>query len=183
MANKYDFEPELCACCGQSKTYPLPIDWGTTVIVKAVARAVRLKGINVIHPTKEMEVPGKDWNYSAAVNYGKLTSTQIGNFSRAKAHGLIARYKEEPGNWLLTTKGAAFLRGEQVPQIRIRYKNGVTPNPDAPKYWKPERYRVTIHDIMQRGSKAPVWEGIDFNIIEGRIVVDLEDGSTKPMFV
>lgn len=181
--NNYGFEPRICGCCGQAETYPLPIDWGTAVIVKAVARAVRLKGINVIHPTKEMEVPGKDWTYERAINEGKLTSTQIGNFSRAKAHGLIARYQPEPGNWLLTSKGAAFLRGDAIPRIRVRTKKGVTATltPEE-RYWKPDEYQITIHEILRRGSKTPVWEGIDFDIREGRIVVDFEDGTTKPIF-
>lgn len=183
MANNYGFKARTCDCCGQAETYPLPIDWGTAVIVKAIARAVRLKGINVIHPTKEMEVPGKDWTYELAINEGKLTSTQIGNLSRAKAHGLIARYRKEPGNWLLTSKGAAFLRGEAIPRVRVRTKKGVTKTlaPEE-RYWKPDEYRITIHEVMMRGSKKPVWEGIDFNIVEGRIVVDLEDGGTTPMF-
>ena len=88
--NKYNFEPEICECCGQAQTYLLPIDWGTALIVKAVARAIRLKGINAIHPVKEMEVPAKGWNYGMAINDGKLTSNQIGNFTRARVHGLIA---------------------------------------------------------------------------------------------
>lgn len=183
MSNKYGFNPRICTCCGQAETYPLPIDWGTAVIVKAVARAIRIKGINVIHPTKEMEVPANEWTYDRAINEGKLTSIQIGNFTRAKAHGLIAMYKKESGNWVLTSKGAQFLRGESIPKIRVRKKQGVSRElTQEEKYWKPEDYRITIHEILRRGSKTPIWEGIDFDIREGRIVLDFEDGTTKPMF-
>ena len=181
--NAYGFKARECGCCGQAETYALPVDWGTAIIVKAVARAIRIKGINVIHPTKEMEVPTKDWTYQRAVNEGKLTSKQIGNFSRAKAHGLIARYKDEPGNWLLTSKGAAFLRGQAIPRLRVRTKHGVTQKlAPEDRYWMPEKYQVTIHEVLSRGSKYPRWEGIDFDIVEGRIVVDLQEGSTKPIF-
>ena len=93
--NKYTFEAEICECCGQAKTYLLPIDWGTALIVKAVARAVSKKG--------------------------------------SRSH------KEE--------------------------------------YFGAEYHTCTVHEIMGRGSKFPTWEGIDFDIVEGRIVKDLP---TKP---
>lgn len=184
MSKKYQFESPTCDCCGAKLFYPLAIDWGTAVIVKAVARAVRLKGINVIHPTKEMEVPGSEWNYLRAVNEGKLTSTQIGNLKgRAKAHGLVAQYKDEPGNYVLTSKGAKFLRGEPIPAVRIRRKKGVTTDyPSGEKYYKPDQYQVTIHEILKPGSDFPVWDGIDFDIVNGRIVNDFEEGTTKPIF-
>ena len=71
-----------------------------------IARYIRTKGINVVHPRKEME------GHS-------LSSNDVGNLSRARFHGLIAKVKGEKGNYLLTTKGAKFLRGEAVPKYAI----------------------------------------------------------------
>lgn len=172
--NKYNFEPEICDCCGQAKTYLLPIDWGTAVIVKAVAAKVREKQINIVHPTKEMEVPGKAWTYDRAITEGVLTSTQIGNFTRARVHGLIARREGEAGNWVLTRKGAQFLRGERIPRLAVIEKSRKTEGGRSHKqsYFKPEEFNCTIQEIVHPGSKFPVWEGIDFDIVEGRIVLD-----------
>lgn len=182
--NKYNFEPEICECCGQAKTYLLPIDWGTALIVKAVASRIREKGINVVHPTKEMEVPAKDWNYKRAITEGVLTSTQIGNFTRARVHGLIARYKDEPGNWLLTRKGAQFLRGQRIPRLAIiRKARKLADDKTAShkeEYFMPEEQTCTVHEIMHHGSKYPIWEGIDFDIVEGRIVQDLPAKQPAP---
>ena len=172
--NKYGFTPEICKCCGQARTYLLPIDWGTTVILKAVAAAVRNKGINMIHPTKEMEMPSSNWTYYAAIHHGMLTSTQIGNMTRARVHGLIARSQKEAGNWVLTRKGAAFLRGERIPRLAVIEKTRKTEGGRSHKidYFKPEENTCTVHEI-NTNEDIPVWEGIDFDIVEGRIVVDV----------
>lgn len=169
--NKYNFTPEICECCGQAQTYVLPIDWGTAMIVKALAARIHIKGINFVHPTKEMEVPAKEWTYERAITEGVLTSTQIGNFTRARVHGLIARHKDEPGNWLLTRKGAQFLRGERIPRLAVIRKTLKTENGRSHKeeYFQPEEHTCTVHEIIRKGN-YPAWEGIDFDIIEGRIV-------------
>ena len=171
--NKYDFEPEICEHCGQAKTYLLPIDYGTALIVKAVAAAIRNKKINLVHPVKEMEVSAKDWNYKRAIMEGVLTSNQIGNFTRARVHGLIARSKDEPGNWLLTRKGALFLKGEEVPRLAIIEKSRKVDGGRSHKqdYYKPDEFRCTVKEMSK--PNLPYWEGIDFDIVEGRIVHDL----------
>ena len=176
MANKYNFEPEICTNCGQAETYLLPIDWGTALIVKAVAAAVRRKGINLIHPTKEMEVPATEWNYDRAVSEGVLTSTMIGNFTRARVHGLIARDRREPGNWLLTRKGAEFLRGGSIPRLAVIRKTTKTEEGRSHKeeYFMDDQYTCTIRDLEAMKKDAPKWEGIDFDIVEGRIVRDAQ---------
>ena len=163
-----NYKPETCAHCGQDTSYVLGIDPGTAVIVKAVSAAIRAKGINAIHPKKEMEVPARDWSYRLAVNEGKLTSTQIGNFTRARVHGLIARIKGEPGNWCLTSKGGAFLRGEAVPRYAIVTKSTAEERSHKEEYFEPEANQVTIHEVNVPGE--PMWEGISFEIREGRIV-------------
>lgn len=164
-----EFAPNVCECCGQATEYILPIDRGTTVIVKALAAAISRKGINIIHPTKEMEVPVADWTYARGVRDGVLTSTQIGNFTRARVHGLIARSHDKPGNWLLTSKGARFLRGETVPRFAVVSKSAVGNDERSHKesYFEPEVHVCTVHDFTK---KDPMWEGINFDIIDGQVV-------------
>jgi hypothetical protein len=168
-----DFTPEVCECCGQTTQLLYPIDAGTADIVKAVAVAVGNKGINMVHLRKELEVDAKEWNYGRMLREGVLTSNHIGNGTRPRKHGLIAFAsidgKREIGNYLLTKKGAAFLRGESVPKYAIQ--NKVTGHIEG--YWKPNVYRVTIHDLWRKDTDR--WEGIDFDIEEGRIIHDLPE--------
>lgn len=168
--NKYGFEPGICEHCDQAKTYLLPIDWGTALIVKAFAARIRAKGINMIHPTKEMLVVNKEWNYERAIREGVLTSNQIGNFTRARVHGLLARNKDNAGNWVLTRKGASFLRGERIPRLAIIEKSRKAEGGRSHKqdYFKPDEFTVTVSEVSKKDSQP--WEGIDFDIVEGQIV-------------
>jgi len=156
--------PEKCSCCGQSITYLLPIDKGTTDILRAVARAIMNKGINAIHPRKEMEVDlGVDSSYELMVQAGKLTSNMVGNLSRPRFHGLIAKIKEQPGNYCLTRKGAAFLKGDIIPKYAIvnkalKHQTG---------YWMEEKYQATIKDFSRNEE---YWEGLDYDIREGQVL-------------
>ena len=98
---KVEYKPEECACCHQTTTYLLSIDRGTTEIMYAIAHFIGKKGINIVHPRKEME-----GEY--------LTSNQVGNLSRARMHGLIASVDGNPGSYCMTKKGGHFLRGGAV---------------------------------------------------------------------
>lgn len=159
--NQPVFKPDICGACGQSKTYLIPIDRGTTEITRAIAAAIRVKGINAIHPRREMEP------------LGLLTSNQIGNLSRPHRHGLIAKVKGEPGNWCLTSKGSRFLRGERVPKFAIVSK--VTGHQIG--YFEPLRLTTTIQECLKAGER---WEGIDFQIVEGRILKDVPMPAMPP---
>lgn len=150
------YEPETCSHCGQTTTYPISVDRGTVDIVKQIARFIGRKGINAVHPRKEME-----GEY--------LTSNQVGNLSRARLHGLIARIKGESGNYLLTKKGSEFLRGESIPKVAIIKKavKGVAIHNIG--YFEPDEIRCTISDFDETES---YWEGINYKISEGRIIRD-----------
>lgn len=164
------FKKEICGECGQAKTYLLALDRGTTVIVSAFAAAVRKKGINIIHPKKEMEVHGKEWNLKLANSEGVLTSTQIGNLTRARVHGLLARVKNEAGNWCMTTKGAQFLKNIPVPRFAIMRKSTAEHRSHKDEYFEPEHYTITASELALEGEN---WAAIDFQIVDGRIVYDL----------
>jgi len=151
-----------CQHCNQTETYLLPLDPGTARLVVEIARGIRAKGINAIHPRKEIEPTGA------------LSSNDVGNLSRPHRHGLIAKVKGNPGNWLLTSKGAVFLRGEPVPRYAVVSK--VTGHQIG--YAEPEKYRTTLRDLV--GQDFP-WEGIGFDIQGGQVVRTLEDLKTpKP---
>ncbi|KKL12790.1 hypothetical protein LCGC14_2532250 [marine sediment metagenome] len=190
------FIPKKCENCNQTTEYMLALDRGTCNIVKCFATRVRIKGINVIHPKKEMEVPHKEWNYKKGFEEGVLTSTQIGNLTRARIHGLLARIKGEPGNWCITQKGALFLKGNPILQYAImdkrtrqlkRYAWGECPanmkshslinshvgvickNCDA---YIPREIVAFISDFK---SGSEYWIGINYTIESGRVVYDVKD--------
>jgi len=158
---KTEYSPETCPCCSQTTTYLIPVDRGTVDIVKAIASAIRQKGINVIHPRKEME------NEKCDIALGCLTSNQVGNLTRPRCHGLIAKVKGNPGNYCLTTKGAKLLRGENIPRFAIMSKT----EGHQVGYFRPEEATVNIRDFS---SDDAYWQGIDFEIQEGYIVKDLQ---------
>jgi len=140
-----EYKPEKCECCGQTKTYILGIDEGTIDIVRRIATFIGEKGINCVHPRKEME------------GYG-LSSNQVGNLSRPRFHGLIAKIKGDVGNYCLTKKGQAFLSGESIPKYAIVSK--------AEKrqvgYYEAENEQCTMSDYGQE-----YWDGVNYDIVEG----------------
>lgn len=153
------YTPELCSHCGQSTTYLLAIDRGTVQIVKQIARFINKKGINVVHPRKEMEGI-------------YLSSNEVGNLTHARAHGLIAKIKGEAGNYCLTTKGAQFLRGSKIPKYAIRSKV----EHKTIGYFEPDTCTAHIieYDRLGRAENGNMeyWEGINFTVEEGRIIQD-----------
>ena len=92
-----------------------------------------------------------------------LTSNQVGNLSRARSHGLIARIKENPGSYCLTKKGAAFLRGEEIPRFAIISKS----EGHQIGYFEAEKHLVTVKDFT---SDTDYWEGINYDVSEGRVI-------------
>ena len=151
---KIEYTPEKCECCGQSMTYILAIDRGTINIIKKIAQFIGKKGINVVHPRKEME---GTW----------LTSNDVGNLSRARSHGLIARIKGKAGNYCLTRKGATFLRGEEIPRYAIISKIEHC----QIGYFEPEKDRVDVNSF--RLIDEPYWQGIGYDVDEGRVIKTL----------
>jgi hypothetical protein len=151
------YNPQICPTCHQTTTYVLALDKGIRDIVRAVAIAIGKKGINQIHPRREME------SKTPEVHKGTLSSNQVGNLSRARMHGMIAKIKGNPGNYCLTAKGAKFLKGEQVPAVAILDKALGR----QIGYW-PEAGLMTIKEFI---DDDPYWIGINYEIREGHVVV------------
>lgn len=147
------YKKEKCETCDQNCTYTLTLSKGATATLKAIARFIRNKGINTVHPMKEM------------VKHGLLTPNQNNNLKCLTAHGLLAHVKEETGNYCMTTKGGRFLRGEEIPKIAIidkRAKRQVG-------YYLGDQITITVKDFK---TDDPYWEVMDFEIQEGRIIID-----------
>lgn len=155
LKQKLGYIPDMCPACKQSCTYVIGIDKGSVDIMKAIARFIGEKGINAVHPRKEME--------------GKyLTSNQVGNLSRPRMHGLIAHMKGERGNYILTKKGASFLKGEAIPRYAIISKA----ERRQVGYFNPEVLTCRIYDYNESGE--PYWEGINYDIEEGRVIKNIQ---------
>ena len=136
------FTPEVCECCTQAKTYRLGLDKGSAKIVLAIIDAVVRKGINEIHPAREMDTSGnKKW--------------YLTNLSRPRFHGLIAYIDDKKGYYCVTRKAGKFLRGMAIPKYAIISK--VTGHQEG--YWNADDEQVTIGELL----KSPIqWEG-DYN--------------------
>lgn len=154
---KIKFEAPVCEACSQTTQYVLPIDRGTVDILRAISVAIGRKGINAIHPRKEME------REKAAVGMGFLTSNQVGNLSRPRFHGLIASLDGAAGNYCLTKKGAKFLRGEAIPRYAIVSKS----EGHNIGYFHPEELVCRIADFK---DPEEYWEGIGYDIEDGKII-------------
>jgi hypothetical protein len=148
------YHAEKCPCCGQSLTYVIPIDKGTTEILKAMIRAIKNKGKNEIHPRNEMEIHN-DFD-------SILSSIQTGNLSRPRFHGLIAKIKERPGYYCITNKGVSFLKGQSVPKYAIVSKKTAR----NIGYYEEEKYQVTIKDFLNSDER---WEFPDVEIRGGEV--------------
>lgn len=162
-----NFEPQCCPTCHQTTAYASRLNRGTVDIVQAIANFIAKKGLNAVHPMKEMLATASDGNAIERVRNGRLTPRQIGNLGHACIHGLIAALSEA-GTFCLTSKGAAFLRGEAVPLVALVDKAthataGYLKNPDG------SIIMSTMTDMRRRGEEN-YWEGINYEIKEGNVM-------------
>jgi hypothetical protein len=150
---KIQYTPDVCNCCNQTTTYLLSVDVGTVDIVKAIARFIDKKGINCVHPRKELEGIS-------------LSSNQVGNLSRPCSHGLIAKVRGQAGNYLLTRKGSAFLNGAEIPRHAIISKS----EKRQVGYYMQEAEVCVVGDFYN----GEYWEGINYEIREGQVFHRIE---------
>lgn len=168
MKRTIEYTPEKCESCGQTTSYASRLNRGIFDIVRSFARAIDIKGINAIHPLKEIAVGHGTMSARERIEQGKLTVRQIGNLTHVVRHGLLAHIDGEPHTFCLTKKGAAFLRGEPVPLVAIvgkatHHNVGYLKNPDG------SEITCTIHDFL-RGEQDAYWQGINYEIHEGEII-------------
>lgn len=145
-------DKETCPYCGQSLTYELDIDKGSVETLKTIARFIEKKGINAVHLTKELEHNG-------------LTSHQIGNISRLRFQGLVAKIEGEAGNYCITRKGFEFLSGEEVPRTAIIKKGTQHNKPHTLGYGEEI---CSIKDFDKQWGEY--WQGSGYEIKQGRVI-------------
>lgn len=148
---------EYCQSCGSRLTYELSIDKGTVKILKTIAKAIKAKGINVINIAKEVLGNGLDHN-------------EIGNISRPRYHGLVAKVPGQVSNYALTRKGIDFLNGLPIQKTVIIRKGGIL---------KPTHVighsdeLVTINQIEKTWGEY--WSADGYTIKEGKVINKIED--------
>lgn len=150
------YEHLNCQTCGQRLSYELEIDKGTVEILTKMARFIRAKGINAVHLSKEM------------LKQGIITHHQVGNISRPRFHGLVARIKGEVGNFGMTQKGMDFLRGEPIARTII-IKKAAGPGSPAHVIGHSDE-QVTIHQIDREWGDY--WSGNGYIIEAGRVITE-----------
>lgn len=144
----------ICPHCEQTTHYDLNLDRGISYLLIAIYNRVKLNGKNDVHIQNEMAVEHHNYeNIKDLATAGLITFKMEKNVARARKHGLIAFVDRGSGRYLITRKGANFLRGEDVPRTAIVKKGGSTEG-----YWLPEKNRTTIRELIK---SAPFWD-IDF---------------------
>lgn len=142
-----------CATCFQRLTYELELNRGTAKLVSEIAKYVRFKGVNNVHPRKELE-------------NASLTSNEVGNLSRPRFHGLIAKVRGEPGHYLITKKGHQFLDGWPILRTAIIQKATVY-EPAHNAGYVPDDY-VTIGELVR--GWTPYWSLNQYDIVNGEVM-------------
>lgn len=148
------YKASVCECCSQTKDYALPLSRGLAMATIAIYNAIERLGRNRIHIGNEMVAPIEDFGdkktaYQRMVSEGFMTFKMEGNLSFLHRHGIVAS-GDQPGEWILTKKGGAFLRGDQVPRVAIVSK--VTGHQNG--YWM-EGGMTTINELLK--TNEPWW--------------------------
>lgn len=150
--NLEKYIPETCECCGQTTTDIITMSKGYAIMMRQIARFLGKKGINVFHPVKELMAEGL-FNHSQANNLRNL-----------RVHGLIAKYEDEAGNWVMTRKGGEFLHGAEIMKTAIVSKK---PPKHTIGYLGEEK--CTFRSLM-KDQNQPYW---GFEVAEGNIIKKL----------
>ena len=124
-----------CPTCNhESKSYLQRLNKGSVDSLINFRRAVGHHNRNDIHLYRDMD--GTDF---------ELTAAQKMNWTKLRFFGLVAKVKEngehKRGYWLLTARGAAFLRGELAVPKRVKTLNN--------RKIDESEETVTIKDIMK----------------------------------
>ncbi len=154
------YHPTVCECCDQALDYRVGLSKGHVRLMAKFAAAIRAKGINAVVPSKELAT-GK-WGIP-------FTVTEMKALSQVRLHGLLAMSREHAGNWLLTTKGADFLRGRSIPRYALVLKRNKATSEHTTGYWEAERNMITAGELLKEGE---YWRHIDFIVHESRIIYE-----------
>lgn len=132
---------EYCEHCGAKMTaYEQRLSKGLVITLLKLRTAVRSQEMNDVH------VP----------SLKTLTKTEFNNFQKLRYHAMVAHVteagKDVAGRWLITKRGAQFLKGEvKVPEHVVTFRNKITAK-STKKIW--------IGDILSL-DEQPVWDRKD----------------------
>lgn len=125
--------------------------------LRAVARFVEKKGINVAHMQKEL------------VAEGYITPNQAANlWTHGIRLGIVAHVEGEPANYLITKRGFDFLNGEAIP--KYAYSSKRTKEQGTRTTSTSEEMCVAT-DFNKKGE---YWEVPNFEIQQGRVIPNLQ---------
>lgn len=106
-------EVYVCSSCGaHSNKFWKRLSKGNVGALIKLRRAIGQYNRNDIHIAQEVD----------------LTYSERANFSTLRQHGMVAHIKDEKGNrvsgrWLLTKRGAAFLKGQLEVPLKVQTMN------------------------------------------------------------
>lgn len=158
------FKSPVCTSCGQTTHYDLNLDKGIAYIMIALYNRVRMKGSNSVHIQNEMAT-NETSDVEELSKQGLITFKMEKNVARARKHGLIAFVDRGSGEYLITRKGAQFLRGMPVPKTAIVQKSGGTQG-----YWHPDASITSIGELLE----SPIfWDTKYLDNIDPKEAIDI----------
>lgn len=113
-------EENICPHCGaKMQAYWHKLTPGLVGALVKLRAGVDKSKVNHINPDKDLDGTPHE-----------LKKNERSNLSKLRFHGLIAKYKEGgeriQGEWLITRRGFAFLRGEEAVPSKVKtYRNKV----------------------------------------------------------
>lgn len=113
-------EEDVCPHCGaKMQAYWHKLTPGLVSALVKLRAGIDKSKVNHINPDKDLDGTPHE-----------LKKSERSNLSKLRVHGLIAKYKEAgqhiKGEWLITRRGFAFLRGEEAVPSRVKtYRNKV----------------------------------------------------------
>lgn len=124
-------ELHICELChAQSYAYWHPLTAGVVNALVKFRRAVIAKGVNSVHTRKDMDGTPNE-----------LEKGEYANWTLLRYHGLVAKDKDAGrGYWLLTHRGAEFLKGNLAVPARVKTLNNHVIDHD------PEH--VSVRDVL-----------------------------------
>lgn len=139
-----DGKKERCPHCGANMLVYYPrYNGGLVSALRKLLVAVRTKQQNDVHVSDSGEV--------------RMTYAERANLTKLRHLGAVAHVKEEgkvkQAHWLITRRGFAFLRGEEVPAFAKTYRNKVIETTDE---------MTTIGEVIRSVKNGErYWDDID----------------------
>lgn len=171
MSDIKDFIPKRCKDkdCGLAHEYLVSLDPGSAVILKAMAVRIGNKKINIVHPRKEMETKQK-MSLNEMIRNGMITSNMVGNLSKPRMHGLIAKVGDA-GNYCITRKGWLVLHDKSLEIAKFAIRSKVTGRTIG--YHRQDLYTTTLGQLEAKTDN--IWEGIGYEITEGHVYTEIPE--------